>query len=291
MKNTLQTAALAAGQGTAATARTAALHIVKDGEKWKLFSKDGKKLLGTFDSEAEAKKHEQQIEFFKQQGAAAAARASDTSAQTVALRQMAAFAGGGVEVDEKAGVIRNCAIMTIGQPRGFPWEADATTISQLKAIIDAAPEGLLARFKHPQPAVAGEPLPETLGTDVGYVKNARIEGDSVRGDVYLGDYAEVLPGLGNVRAYLLAKAKSDPAGMGLSAVIVFRLEDRGDGELPVARLLDAQAVDFVGTPAANPNGLLSAQISLPNNPTPDAGAKLRRRQPESDPWIPNSSNT
>jgi HK97 family phage portal protein len=41
-------------------------HIVKEGDKWKLYSKDGKKLLGTFDTKAEAEKHEEQVNYFKE---------------------------------------------------------------------------------------------------------------------------------------------------------------------------------------------------------------------------------
>lgn len=43
-------------------------HIVKEGDKWKLYSEDGKKLLGTFDTKEEAEKHEQEVEYFKHKG-------------------------------------------------------------------------------------------------------------------------------------------------------------------------------------------------------------------------------
>ena len=39
--------------------------IVKQGSKWILKSKDGSKVLGTFDSKEEAQKREMQIQFFK----------------------------------------------------------------------------------------------------------------------------------------------------------------------------------------------------------------------------------
>ena len=40
-------------------------HIVKEGSKWRLLSHDGKN-LGTFDTEEEAKKHEADVEYFKE---------------------------------------------------------------------------------------------------------------------------------------------------------------------------------------------------------------------------------
>jgi len=40
-------------------------HIVKEGDKWVLYSKDGKKKLGTFDSKEAALKHEAEVEYFK----------------------------------------------------------------------------------------------------------------------------------------------------------------------------------------------------------------------------------
>lgn len=39
--------------------------IKKEGDKWVIKSKDGKKTLGTFDSKEEATKRLGQIEFFK----------------------------------------------------------------------------------------------------------------------------------------------------------------------------------------------------------------------------------
>lgn len=50
-----------------ATLRTCV--IKKEGDKFVLYSKDGSKKLGTFDTEEEAKKREQQVEFFKHRSA------------------------------------------------------------------------------------------------------------------------------------------------------------------------------------------------------------------------------
>lgn len=42
--------------------------IKKQGSKWVLHTKDGSKVLGTFDTKEEAEKRERQIQFYKHQG-------------------------------------------------------------------------------------------------------------------------------------------------------------------------------------------------------------------------------
>jgi hypothetical protein len=157
-------------------------------------------------------------------------------ARTVSLRASAAFSTAGVEVDEKAGIIKSAAVMTIGSAIGHGFSIDATTLEQVAALINANADGVKIRFRHPEPNPDGT-MPDDIGDVIGRVKNARVEGDSVRGDVYLGDYASKLPGLGDVRSYLLSRAKQDPTGLGLSAVIRFDAE-------PVNGA-DGRAVDVV----------------------------------------------
>lgn len=185
------------------------------------------------------------------------------SPKTASLRASGAFSAAGVEVNTEKSAILNAAVITIGPAEGHGFSIDAKTLEQVASLINASPGGVPVRFRHPSQTDAGGVSPETLGTDVGYLRNARVEGNSVRGDVYLADYAEVLPGLGNAKEYLLRKAKSDPAGFGLSAVIGFELEPQKDGGGNVtglmARVGAVEAVDFVSRPAANPNGLLSSQ--------------------------------
>jgi hypothetical protein len=185
-------------------------------------------------------------------------------AKVVSLRAAGAFAADGVQVDAEKGIIRNCAVMTIGPARGHGFDIDKTSLEQLVSLISAEPDGVLMRFKHPTPEALGDGSyiePDSLGTDVGRLKNARIDGDSVRGDVYLGEWAKALPGQGDVWSYLISKAKNDPTGFGLSAVIAYDVEPivstSGAVTQLVARIESCNAVDFVGKPAANPNGLLA----------------------------------
>jgi hypothetical protein len=201
---------------------------------------------------------------------AALAAATETAMKHAALRAAGAFAAAGVSVDADKALIRNAAVMTAMQTRGHGFTIDATTLKQVAALINEQSGGVKVRFKHQplpiKPENDNEPVPDDLGTDVGHLVNARVEGDAVRGDIQLADYAEVLPGLGNVKDYILRKAKSDPTGIGLSAEIFFELEEQTDAAgnviALVARVKEISAVDFVGKPAANPNGLLSAKSSL-----------------------------
>lgn len=184
-------------------------------------------------------------------------------AKRAALRSPTSFPTD-IQVDESAGIIRNCAVMTIGPARGHGFYIDATSLKQCADLINADPNGLPMHFTHARREDDGVHEPETLGCDVGHIRNARVVGDSVRADVHLGEWAKALPREGDVWTYLLGKAKSDPTSFGLSAVIGYDLETVDDGnghQKQMARIAECMAVDFVGRPAANPQGLLSQSVA------------------------------
>ena len=175
---------------------------------------------------------------------------SNATLQRANLRaNVASFSS--VSVDEQSGIIRNASVMTIGPALGHGFELDATSLQQLVQTIG---DEVQVRFKHP-----ADPSADSLGTDVGVIRNVRIEGNQARGDIHLQEYAKALPGIGDAWSYLLAKAKSAPASFGLSAVIEYEVEpvEVGGTLRLMARIHGTQAVDFVGRPAANPGGLLS----------------------------------
>ncbi len=187
---------------------------------------------------------------------------STATLQRATLRaNVASFSA--VEVDTENGIIRNASVMTIGPALGHGFELDQTSLRQL---VETIGDGVQVRFKHPE-----DPHADSLGTDVGFVRNVRIDGNQVRGDVHLGAWAKSLPGVGDVWTYLLTKAQQAPASFGLSAVIDYEVEPVQVGGPPrlVARIFGTQAVDFVGKPAANPAGLLSAapeKTTMPYDP-------------------------
>jgi hypothetical protein len=191
-----------------------------------------------------------------------------TERRRAALRSVLTVDTAKIQADAEAGLIQGVAIMTIGPAAGHGFWIDRQTLEQCRDLINAKPKGAIVRFRHPElKEVDGQYfMPETLGEDVGYVlPTTRLDGDTLRGDVQLGTYAKSLPKLGNVWDYLLAKAKEDPAGMGMSAVIGWDGEEHKDDDGAIrilARVNEVDAVDFVGTPAANPNGLLAAKPEM-----------------------------
>jgi hypothetical protein len=108
-----------------------------------------------------------------------------------------------INVDAENGILKNVNLMQEGSATGHNFDIDSTTIQQLVALVNAAPNGVKTRFKHPEETrdAEGNPvsLADALGTQIGFVKNARVDGNCARGEIYLGSYAAILPGLGNVR--------------------------------------------------------------------------------------------
>lgn len=170
---------------------------------------------------------------------------------------------GGVAVDFKTGVISGVAILTAGLATPANMEAfrvDQTSLQQVCDLINADTNGARCRVTHPELAQGVfDGLHDDILCLVGRVKNARIDGNVLRGDVHLGTYAHSCP-QGNMWDFLLTLADKDPAAIGMSCRLgISDLLDAGDGQAPLARFDSCRAVDFVGRPGGNRNGLLSAQ--------------------------------
>lgn len=178
--------------------------------------------------------------------------------------------------DYGAGMIRGMAVITRGEALGHYQWIDAEMLSQVAAAINASDEGAKARFTHPSLSGDG------LGKFTGRVKNARVDGDVVRGDLHLSASAESTPD-GNLAAYLIRLAQDDPAAFGNSisfdpdyqAEVDFMIKHGAEVDeygyvdfdtfespdpenvenLQHARLKNLRAVDAVDEPAANPHGL------------------------------------
>lgn len=173
-----------------------------------------------------------------------------------------------LDVDLESGVIRGAAVMSVGPAEGWGWNIDHTTLEQVHRLMLAAGQ-TPSRFKHQGMNADGTPMsaaPEALGSKVAMLSNPRIDGDILRADVKVGSYAENVPGLGNVRAYLLNLAKDAPTELGLSVDFFYTIEQRGG--LAFARAQSINSIDFVDNPAANRRGLLA--VASPS--VSDAGA-------------------
>jgi hypothetical protein len=215
--------------------------------------------------------------------------AKSKTRKTAALRgnSGATFSDSAVQVDAEAGVIRNVALITVGPAKGHGFELDQQSVDAIQKLAAAQPDGVKCRFRHPpitEKTDAQGNIRQSVGDDtgsmVGRIKNVRIEGNQARGDVFIGDYAENVPGQGNLRKYLLDFASSDPAGIGMSAFFNYEPEvttdQQGNPIKIIARPSELYAIDFVGEPAANPNGLLSAKSEeMAAKPLPRGSAYLK----------------
>lgn len=165
---------------------------------------------------------------------------------------------GGIRVDFGAGVIENVAVLTHGKAQGHQFIIDSTSLRQALELMQSMPDGLKVRVRHPTPAEMQSGVDNDPTRMIGRLTSPRIVDGCLRADLRLGEYASCVPGYGDVRSYLLALAANDPTGFGLSPVIEYEI----DPVTMAARIHAIIAADTVGTPAANPAGLLAA---LPAN--------------------------
>lgn len=177
-----------------------------------------------------------------------------------------------ITVDRENGVIRNVSAMTIGPAAGHGFHIDEKTLSMMLDLAQQQPDGIPMRFTHPE--LDNTKSKDGIELSVGRFINPRIEGESLRGDVQLRKYARSSPS-GNLWDYLLDMAEEAPQDAGLSAVAAFAYapSQLNGQEIRAARPRFFKAVDFVGTPAANRQGLLST----PNNYTGDRNTTMNKR--------------
>jgi hypothetical protein len=165
----------------------------------------------------------------------------------VALRQSM---NTGITVDREAGVITGVSVITAGMAypaNAEPFEVDRTTLDQVAAAINTSGNGIKSRLTHPE-------LKDQDGylELVGKIRNARVEGDRVRADFHIGSMASEE----QIRR-IFGTAEDAPEDAGLSIVINEGTFEMSASGAPVGRIQSLFAVDWVGTPAANPAGMLS----------------------------------
>ena len=176
--------------------------------------------------------------------------------------------------DAGAGIIRGFAVITRGEALGHGVWIDSEFLRQAVAAMNAAPDGVRARFTHPGMSADG------LGRKLGRAKNARMDGDIVRADLHFSKSSHTTPE-GDLAKHTMDLAEDDADLFGASIVYeydeaaerAFRQANLTDGgfrspdllnvkNLPHARLSSLRATDIVDEPAANPAGLFAA-TSIP----------------------------
>lgn len=174
-----------------------------------------------------------------------------------------------------AGLIRGFAVITRGEALGHGVWIDGEFLDQVAAQINSG-DGVRARFTHPGMSGDG------LGKKLGRVRNARRDGDVVRGDLHFSQTAHKTPD-GDLASYVMDLAEEDPQVFGASIAFSadeaaedgFILKHGGHGtfkspdlrnakNLPHARLSELRATDIVDEPAANPSGMFGRGQEIPS---------------------------
>ena len=157
-----------------------------------------------------------------------------------------------LKIDREAGIIRNVSIITAGAALGHDFIIDETTVDQVAKAINANPNGIPARLTHAE--LGGV---DPIRVMAGKFRNAGVERNDVGNrraiaDFHIGKYAQHSPE-GNLAEYLLGLAEDAPEAVGTSIhTLDFEIVDG------VLRVNSLDNIDWVGSPAANPAGMLSS---------------------------------
>ncbi len=152
------------------------------------------------------------------------------------------------------GILHGTQICMLGPATGHGVIIDETTLEQVVALGNAAPDGIKSRFGHPSMCT------DSLGTFCGVRQNFRRAGDYVLADLHLSDASNPA-----MLAHIQRMATDHPTMLGssmvVSADIVERegFDDGGAPLLPVLRVDALHAVDLVDEPASG-DGLFAQPI-------------------------------
>lgn len=132
-------------------------------------------------------------------------------------------------IETEDGVLRNVLLCQAMQPKGaaghvelyngyldqykhVPVITGQDFIDQLYELSKGFREkGLKVRFGHPAMCE------QEAGMHCGWVRNIRVEGDGIVGDIHLADFADLSP-KGNLKSYVLKAAAEDPEALMMSIV-------------------------------------------------------------------------
>jgi HK97 family phage major capsid protein len=165
--------------------------------------------------------------------------------------------------------ILGVSIATTGEAQGHRLLFDETSLTQLQQLGASKTMGIKSRFTHP------DWLSDGLGKYLGRVRNFRVDGSKLVGDLMISKTAHSSPA-GDIGRYVLDLAREDPSSFGVSVVVdlerVWVTSDGQElpatggkptgatGKYPVARITQLYAADVVDDPALNPNGLFNVTL-------------------------------
>ena len=179
-------------------------------------------------------------------------------------------------IDEEKGILHKVIVATAGRVKSYAEFIDAETLHQISALGNSKPNGVKARFGHPNMCSSA------FGTYIGRFKNFQVKDFSVFADLHLDPVCKESPS-GNLYDYIMQMARNNPDMFGASIAFVPAEPEVTNEEFPSTRVEDLLATDLVDDPAAT-NSLFSvdsfayqATSFLDNNP---AIALLIAKQPE-----------
>jgi hypothetical protein len=146
-------------------------------------------------------------------------------------------------IDDEAGIIRGVSVITLGLARGHDLIIDQTTLEQVILSAQEYENGVKVKVDHGS----------GVYSIVGSVRDFRIDGDRVKGDLHLLKTADK-------RQHILELARELPDTFGLS-VSINGMHETKDGKT-YARCSRIRSCDIVTDPAANPDGLLAERIEV-----------------------------
>jgi hypothetical protein len=168
-------------------------------------------------------------------------------------------------VDRENGIIKSVIVAKVGLAKGHNVKIDRRFLQQIVDQANARPQGIKARFGHPNACSTA------LGTYLGRFKNYSYHSDLVKADLHLDDTARKAPS-GNLYDYVLDMAEKNPDMFGASIAFQsdqfeeLEIEENGKKKKEkFFRLKELRATDIVDDPAAT-DGLFSAE-TLPAQAT------------------------
>lgn len=179
--------------------------------------------------------------------------------------------------DSGAGLLSGVSLISTGEALGHEMWIDDVTLEQVSEFASRGNHGVKSRFTHPSMSADG------MGRHLGRIKDVRVDGDRVIGDLHFAESAHKTPD-GDLASYVMDLAEEDPQAAGLSIVFehdpieemaFFESYSDDSGEFsspdpnnvngyPHVRLSKLRAADVVDEPAANPEGLFDRQ-TLPRD--------------------------
>lgn len=167
-----------------------------------------------------------------------------------------------VGVNEKDKRLLGAKVIQLGRlndARGDMLYVDEETLTQIVKLGNQPNKGVRVRFNHPQP---GEDMSRK---HLGRAKNFRVDGDSVRADIWLAasSFSELARNSGG---YVLQLVGEDPEALGLSVHtaldIVAMRESASEDDIMPLRFKSLLAVDVVDMPAATRGGMFRNEESV-----------------------------